>query len=317
MVPITSPAPLASPSTGSSWYGGRQVIQAHASALVQQYGGPRYPMTPSTSPSAGVPGTGPGPRLRTGPSTLSGPGAADGSIRLVTFDLYDTLIELRPPRWERLAKAARRLGLAADVADLRAADRVAEDYYTEENGARPIRDRSRPEREAFRLEHMVRWLAAAGLPHDREFARKARQAYISEFEEIPDHRHYGVFADVMPALQRLRAAGLQTAVISNADADVTTICAHLAFAHEMDLIVTSALVGWEKPDPRTFRAAFEPLGIAPATALHIGDQPRSDVAGALAVGMNAVLLDRYDRHPDSPVPRVGGLLELADLVLAR
>lgn len=53
---------------------------------------------------------------------------ADRPIRLVTFDLYDTLIELHPPRWARLAIAARRLGLVVDVGALRAADRVAEDY---------------------------------------------------------------------------------------------------------------------------------------------------------------------------------------------
>ena len=53
----------------------------------------------------------------------------------------------------------------------------------------------------------------------------------------------------MPALQRLRAAGLRTAVISNADADVTTICTHLAFAHEMDLIVTGVAVP-HRLDPR-------------------------------------------------------------------
>ena len=238
-------------------------------------------------------------------------------LRLVTLDLYDTLIELNPPRWERLATVCRGLGLPSDAAALRAADRVAEDYYTEENGERPIRERSREEREAFRLAHMARWLGAAGLPDDRDTARRVRAAYVSEFEEVPDHRHYRVFPDVLPALERLRAAGVATAIISNADEDVTALCTHLAFADRVDLIVTSALVGWEKPDPRTFRAALDPLGVDPADALHVGDQPRSDVAGALGVGMRAMLLDRYARHRDAPVPIVGGLLELADDVAGR
>ena len=236
-------------------------------------------------------------------------------IRLVTLDLYDTLIELHPPRWQRLATVLHRLGLPADAAALRAADRVAEDFYTEENGRRPIRDRAPDERDAFRVAHMARWLAAAGLPGDPDTARRARAAYVSEFEETPDHRHYRVFPDVLPALARLRAAGLATAIISNADADVTALCTHLAFADRVDLIVTSALVGWEKPDPRTFRAALDPLGIPPAAALHVGDQPRSDVAGALAVGMHALLLDRYGRHPDAPVPTIPGLLDLAEHVV--
>jgi len=242
-------------------------------------------------------------------------------LRLVTLDLYDTLIELDPPRWERLAAACESLGIPADPPALRAADRVAEDYYTEENGARPIRDRSWSEREAFRLEHTARWLAAAGLPHDPETARRVRAAYVSEFEvsraapDAPDHTHYRVFPDVSPALERLQAAGIKTAVISNADADVTAVCVHFDFAHQVDLIVTSALVGWEKPDPRVFRAALDGLGVEPEAALHVGDQPKSDVAGALGVGMRAVLLDRYGRHPDATVPTTPGLVELADAVI--
>src|SRR5262245_58778650 len=103
-------------------------------------------------------------------------------IRLVTFDLYDTLIELRPRRWERLAAALRRLGIAADPDTLRAADRIAEDYYTEENGRLPIRDRPRAEREAFRFRYMTIWLDAAGLPSDPATVRAAREGYLAEFE---------------------------------------------------------------------------------------------------------------------------------------
>jgi HAD superfamily hydrolase (TIGR01549 family) len=243
-------------------------------------------------------------------------------IRLVTLDLYDTLIELRPRRWERLAAALSRLGIQADPDILRTADRVAEDYYTDENGRIPIRDRPRAERETFRLRYMTIWLDAAGLPADPATVRAARENYLAEFETPAVQQSpaggYQVFDDVMPALARLRRAGIRRALISNADADVTALCTHLAFAHELNAIVTSALVGWEKPDVRTFRAALEPLGIDPADALHIGDQLRSDVAGALATGMRAALIDRYSRHDsaDVGVPVVNNLDQLVDLVLS-
>ena len=238
-------------------------------------------------------------------------------LALVTFDLYDTLIELNPPRWDRLARACAAIGITADPLALRDADRVAEDFYTVENGGIPIRDRSRAGQEAFRLEHMAIWLEAAGLPHDPATARAARARYLSEFETEADYRAYRVFDDVGPALRRVREAGLKTAVISNANEDVTIICVHFGFATLMDLIVTSALVGYEKPDPRTFQAAYESLGIAPERALHIGDQPKSDVAGALGVGMRAALIDRYARHPDASVPSFTGLLEFADYAITQ
>jgi putative hydrolase of the HAD superfamily len=239
----------------------------------------------------------------------------NGPVDLVTFDLYDTLIELNPPRWERMASVARKLGIEADPVVLREADRIGEDYFTVENGRLPIRDRGPEERETFRRELLRRWLEAADLPHDPETVAQLRRSYLSEFDELAHYSHYRLFEDVMPALRTLRRAGLKTAVISNADHDVTVVCVHFDFAPLMDLIVTSALVGYEKPDPRTYYAALEPLAIDPSRAVHVGDQPKSDVVGARGVGMGAVLLDRYHRHNGSEIPTVNSLTELAEQVV--
>lgn len=239
----------------------------------------------------------------------------DRPILLVTFDLYDTLVEADPPRWVRYARAAEQAGLDADVDRFRTADRIAEDYYTIENGRLPIRDRSDQGIESFRLNYNARMLEEAGLPHDPETSRRVREIYVGEIDAVG--WNYRVFDDVMPALELLERNGVRRAVISNADADVTSFCLHMGFSKHMDLIVTSALVGWEKPDQRTFFAALEPLEIAPEDALHVGDQALSDVAGARAIGMSAALIDRYDRHDDEEhdAIRVGSLTELADAVI--
>lgn len=236
-------------------------------------------------------------------------------IRLVTFDLYDTLIELVPSRWERFAAAARAEGLAIDEQRILAADTIAEDFYTTENGGAPIRDRPEAEREAFRLRYTAVWLEAAGLPHDAATAAAVRRRYVAELD--PVGLNYRVFADVMPSLVRLREAGVKRAIISNADADVTALCTRLAFAHEVDVIITSALIGYEKPDRRTFEAALAATMTDASDALHIGDQPKSDIAGALAIGMRAALIDRYDRYPPHTpaVPHFHDLPALADFAL--
>lgn len=243
-------------------------------------------------------------------------------IELVTFDLYDTLIELHPKRWERLHRALEQLSIAANIDDLRRADLIAEDYFTIVNGAMPLRERPVADRERIRLEYMHLWLDAAGVPHDELLVRQARQYYMAEFETpaVIDGPHggYRVFGDVNSATTRLRDAGIKTAIISNADDDVTDLCIHFDFAQRMDLIVTSALIGYEKPHILTFEAAFVPLGIDPARTLHIGDQPKSDVVGAENAGMRAALIDRYGRHDPAAhtVPVFYGLDELVDHVLA-
>lgn len=241
---------------------------------------------------------------------------ADNPIHLVTFDLYDTLVEMEPPRWERFAAAARQAGLGGDADDFLIADRVAEDFFTVENGRLPIRDRSPEEIESFRLAYTATMLEAAGLPHDPDSTRAVRDIYRGELDV--SGWVYRVFDDVTPALSLLEEHGIKRAVISNADADVTNFCLQLGFSKHMDLIVTSAIVGWEKPDSRTFFAALEPLGVDPTFALHIGDQALSDVAGARAIGMAAAIIDRYNRHRDNEhdALRVNSLTDLAEIVVS-
>ena len=103
-------------------------------------------------------------------------------IHLVTFDLYDTLIEIYPSRWERLGLALDKLGVSYDLNALGAADVIAEDFYTEENAKTPIRDRARDEQEVFRVEYMRRWLQAAGIDVTYDVARKARAGYRAELD---------------------------------------------------------------------------------------------------------------------------------------
>jgi HAD superfamily hydrolase (TIGR01509 family) len=50
-------------------------------------------------------------------------------------------------------------------------------------------------------------------------------------------------------------------------------------------------VGHAKPRPEIFAAAVSTLGIEPAEMLHIGDNERTDVRGALAAGFRAIRLD--------------------------
>lgn len=56
-------------------------------------------------------------------------------------------------------------------------------------------------------------------------------------------------------------------------------------------------VGHYKPSPRIFEAALDALGAHPATAVHVGDLRRTDIAGARGVGMRTV---RYRGLHDDP-----------------
>ena len=50
-------------------------------------------------------------------------------------------------------------------------------------------------------------------------------------------------------------------------------------------------VGHAKPRPEIFQTAVNTLGVAPQEILHVGDNERTDVRGALAAGFRAIRLD--------------------------
>src|SRR5436305_5218150 len=109
---------------------------------------------------------------------------------------------------------------------------------------------------------------------------------------LMDAIRFEAFEDAQPALRELRGRGLRLVVVSNWDYALPDVLARIGLLELVDAVVASAAVGAAKPDPRIFQAALARAGCAPTEALHIGDSPEKDVAGAEAAGIPALLLDR-------------------------
>jgi putative hydrolase of the HAD superfamily len=86
-----------------------------------------------------------------------------------------------------------------------------------------------------------------------------------------------------------------------------------------DAVVVTGKLPAGKPDPRTFTAALDALGVTPTEAVHVGDHPVADVRGASEVGLVAVqVLDgRFDRavEADAYVERGALVAQLRDLLV--
>ena len=123
--------------------------------------------------------------------------------------------------------------------------------------------------------------------------------------------NFGLYDDVLPCLDALRAAGIRMALLSNAlGHGVEEIVAHFALDDYMDAAVSSLETGAAKPAPRMFSTLFGLLGVSPADAVMVGDSVEDDVKGAFACGCPAILLDRAGRRRDVKVPRIESLAEL-------
>ncbi|MCI0545698.1 MAG: HAD-IA family hydrolase [Candidatus Rokubacteria bacterium] len=95
----------------------------------------------------------------------------------------------------------------------------------------------------------------------------------------------------VPALRRVREAGIIPGVVSNSNGSVRTILAETGLLEHVDFVIDSAVVGFEKPDPAIFRLALGRAGVAAHEAAYVGDLYSVDVLGARGVGVAAVLLD--------------------------
>lgn len=85
-------------------------------------------------------------------------------------------------------------------------------------------------------------------------------------------------------LRSLRARGLELAVVSNWDVGLVEHLERIGIASLFSAIATTAEAGAPKPEPAAFHLALERLGVEPARALHVGDEP-GDEKGAAAAGM--------------------------------
>ena len=154
---------------------------------------------------------------------------------------------------------------------------------------------------------LLRFFRGLDLPEDPDAALRAAEACLAGWDaylELPD--------DTLPALEALRGR-YRLALVSNFDHP--PYCRHLlnrlGLGQRLDHIAISGELWIDKPDPRIFHAALTELGAAPEDAVHVGDELRSDIAGAQAAGVRPILIDRRGRHADyAASPRIASLAEL-------
>ena len=93
-------------------------------------------------------------------------------------------------------------------------------------------------------------------------------------------------------LEELKRMGMPLYALSNWDIGLEEVLEDLGWTRFFDGFVVSAIVGAEKPDGAIFEEALRVAGVEPHRAVHVGNDPASDVRGASEAGMDAVLVDR-------------------------
>jgi 2-haloacid dehalogenase len=121
------------------------------------------------------------------------------------------------------------------------------------------------------------------------------------------------FPDVVPALERLRAAGYALAILSNGDRDMLKAAGpHIAFP--FDHVISVQEAGYFKPHWRTYAKACEIIGEERSSILFVANHA-FDCIGAKAYGLRSAFIDRrrrpFGETPYQPDLVVADFAELA------
>jgi 2-haloacid dehalogenase len=126
------------------------------------------------------------------------------------------------------------------------------------------------------------------------------------------------FPEVPEVLAKVRAAGLQTAILSNGTpAMLAAAIGAAGLAGRFDAVLSVEEVGAFKPDRRVYQLAVDRLGI-PSAAIAFVSSNGWDAHAASAFGMQVVWCNRYaqrrERLPGKPDREIATLAALPALV---
>jgi putative hydrolase of the HAD superfamily len=228
-------------------------------------------------------------------------------IRALFLDAHDTLFREQPARAAIYAEVAARHGIRCSEPAVAAAMRRAHRSLPRE-----IDGAFRYSPDWFR--HFMDAVFAEFVGPAPRSSRPLQEELLARFA---DPATFVPFPDAVPALERLRTRVEVLGVVSNGSPALPRLLDQLGLARWFDFVLASASERCEKPDRELFVRALRRAGVRADEALHVGDHPENDLAGARRAGLNARLLLRGAATEGGPKLQgresgLASLLALAD-----
>ena len=197
------------------------------------------------------------------------------TIQLITFDLDDTLWDTAPVIAS--AEVVLREWLTGHAPNLGAVP--VEHLWSIRERVLSNEPSLKHRISALRRRVLFHALEEAGYGHTEAFdlADQGFEVFLHARHQIE------VFPEVEPTLETL-AKHYALGVVTNGNADVR----RLGLADYFKFALCAEDIGIAKPDARLFHEALQLGGATAETAVHIGDHPGDDIAGAQQAGLRAI-----------------------------
>jgi putative hydrolase of the HAD superfamily len=126
------------------------------------------------------------------------------------------------------------------------------------------------------------------------------------------------FSDAESTVRRLKKDGYKVAVVSDTDGTLGMKRSRFKHVPFHKLFKTLVVAGEDtprvKPGHESFLLVARRLGVNPRECVYVGDNPRTDIAGAKAVGMTTVIVRRRGNEHGKPAYRIDSLRAILRLL---
>lgn len=206
----------------------------------------------------------------------------------VTFDFWNTLYTDRPSGDSDLVRRARLAALHEAVEVCGGTSTPESIRESNSSGFAAYVEAWRGGRHYGAREHVFHVLGRLGVESCDGGVERAAQ----QIEELGAQADLMLLPGAAEAIPQLAAAGVRLGLISDTGLTpgriLRTFLERDGLLPHFSSLTFSDETGFPKPDPRMFQLTLDEMGVSADTSLHVGDTPRTDIAGALSMGMRAV-----------------------------
>lgn len=205
-------------------------------------------------------------------------------IKLVTFDVTNTLLKFRKPPWEHYANVAKKYGFNGEGISIK--KKLLNNYN--------VMSKQYPNFGKDSISWQQWWSKIIEMTFQGELPPDANIDMISE-KLINDYKTPNCWQIVEGSedlIRLFKQFNVTIGVISNFDPRLHEILLNLNINKYFEFILTSYEIGVCKPDKKFFEIAQAKCKncIKPSECLHIGDDISKDYEGAKGAGWHALLI---------------------------